>query len=436
MNSAKMLVVLGAGESGVGAAILAKKMGFEVFVSDNGLIKPEFIAELEQQGIAFEMNGHTIERILKADHVVKSPGIPEKVTIVKLLGEKGVPVISEIEFAFWYNTAMIVAITGSNGKTTTTNLIHHLLKEGGVNAIKGGNIGKSFARLVAEEESPEVFVLELSSFQLDGIRSFRPNIAVLLNITPDHLDRYEYKFDNYVRSKFRITMNQTKTDLFIYNADDVNVRLFLSDFHLKANKQPISLSAASKEAATTLDIPLRNPVLRGRHNRFNAICAVSVARYFKIDDATIEQALDTFVNDPHRLEMITSINNVDYINDSKATNVDATYFALEAMDRPIIWIAGGTDKGNDYEPLLELVREKVKALICLGVDNQKLFNQFRDLVPELIETASAETAAQTAYRLGKPGDVVLLSPACASFDLFKNYMDRGEQFKEAVLKLK
>lgn len=439
MNSIKQLiVVLGAGESGVGAAILAKKIGHEVFVSDNGPIKPKFVAELVSRNIDFEMNGHSIEKVMKADHVVKSPGIPDNVSIVKLLQDKGVPVISEIEFAFWYNTATIIGITGSNGKTTTTNLIHHLLVSGGVDAIKGGNLGKSFARLVAEE-NPEVFVLELSSFQLDGIRSFRPNIALLLNITPDHLDRYDYIFDNYVRSKFRITLNQTKTDLFIYNAGDRSIRTYLSENPIKARKLPVGLPRAetSKEVEPiSIDIPFRNPALRGHHNRFNVACAIKIARFFHIDDDTIEQALNTFTNDPHRLEFITTINDVDYINDSKATNVDAAFYALEAMDRPIIWIAGGTDKGNEYEPLDELVKEKVKTLICLGADNEKLLAHFGDLVPNWIETTTAEQAAREAYRLADPGDVVLLSPACASFDLFENFMARGDLFREAVLKLK
>ncbi|MCB0558931.1 MAG: UDP-N-acetylmuramoyl-L-alanine--D-glutamate ligase [Lewinellaceae bacterium] len=428
------LTILGAGESGIGAALLAKKHGHDVFVSDRGAIKETYKRELESNGIAYEEQQHSWDRIAGADEVVKSPGIPDRVPIIKELVSKGIPVISEIEFAGRYTTAKLIGITGSNGKTTTTRLAHHLLTTAGFEVGMAGNVGKSFARSLSEEQHYNYYVLELSSFQLDGIRAFRPDIAMLLNITPDHLDRYEYQMQNYIASKFRIAMNQQPDDVFLYNAEDENIGAYMQSHRLKPRLHPITsrmIEGDSLQAGgSTFD--MRESSLRGRHNFMNALFAIGAAKLLGAEDEALQRGLNSFVSVEHRMERVAVIDEVEYVNDSKATNVDAVYFALEAMDKPVIWIAGGQDKGNDYGPLLELVKNKVRALICLGVDNQKLLDTFAGIAGIVYEARSAEAAVAQAAGLARPGEVVLLSPACASFDLFKNYEDRGEQFKEAV----
>ena len=430
------IAILGAGESGTGAALLAKAKGHEVLVSDLGIIQDHFKRELEAEGIEYEEGKHTWERILTAEEVIKSPGIPDKAPLVKALRENGIPVISEIEFAARYSTTFTVGITGSNGKTTTTRLTWHLLQQAGLKAGLGGNVGYSFARLVLEGNY-DYFVLELSSFQLDGVLTFRPDIAMLLNITPDHLDRYDYKMENYVASKFRIAMNQSERDLFIYNADDANITDYMSRNGIASRRAPIAESAIEgtqiKVGASLFDM-LETP-LQGRHNYMNALFAVQTAKELGLSDDAIRAGLKSFVNVPHRMERIAEIDGVPYINDSKATNVDAVFYALDAMTTPVIWIVGGQDKGNDYEPLRHLVRQKVRAIVCLGIDNAKIVEFFGADIADITETNSAETAAYAAMKLAQPGDTVLLSPACASFDLFRNYEDRGDQFREAVLKI-
>lgn len=429
------LVILGAGESGIGAALLAKKHGHNVFVSDRGAIREAYKHELESHGIAYEEQQHSWDRIARADEVVKSPGIPDHVPLIKDLAGKGIPVISEIEFAGRYTTAKLIGITGSNGKTTTTRLAFHLLATAGLNAGMAGNVGKSFARSLSEEQLHDCYVLELSSFQLDGIRDFRPDIALLLNITPDHLDRYEYRMENYIRSKFRIAMNQQPDDVFLYNAEDENIGAYLQAHPLRPRLHPISSGMIDgnwlRPGGNAFDMQESN--LRGRHNFMNALFAVETARLCGAGDEAIRQGLNSFASVPHRMERVAVIDGVEYINDSKATNVDAVFYALEAMDRPVVWIAGGQDKGNDYGPLLKLAEEKARALICLGIDNGKLLDTFAGRISAITEAHSAEEAVAVAAGLARPGDVVLLSPACASFDLFKNYEDRGEQFKTAVL---
>lgn len=430
------IAILGAGESGTGAALLAKAKGHEVLVSDLGAIQDHFKRELEAEGIEYEEGKHTWERILTAEEVIKSPGIPDKAPLVKALRENGIPVISEIEFAARYSSTFTIGITGSNGKTTTTRLTWHLLHQAGLKAGLGGNVGYSFARLVLEGNY-DYFVLELSSFQLDGVLKFRPDIAMLLNITPDHLDRYEYKMENYVASKFRIAMNQSDRDLFIYNADDANMSGYMSRNDIAARRAPISERQIEethiKIGASVFD--MSETPLQGRHNYMNALFAVQTAQALGISDEAIRAGLKSFINVPHRMERIAEINGVQYINDSKATNVDAVFFALDAMTAPVVWIVGGQDKGNDYEPLRQLVRQKVRAIVCLGVDNAKIVEFFGSDVADITETNSAETAAYAAMQWAQPGDAVLLSPACASFDLFRNYEDRGDQFREAVLKI-
>lgn len=430
------IAILGAGESGTGAALLAKAKGHEVLVSDLGIIQDHFKRELEAEGIEYEEGKHTWERILTAEEVIKSPGIPDKAPLVKALRENGIPVISEIEFAARYSTTFTIGITGSNGKTTTTRLTWHLLQQAGLKAGLGGNVGYSFARLVLEGNY-DYFVLELSSFQLDGVLTFRPDIAMLLNITPDHLDRYDYKMENYVASKFRIAMNQSERDLFIYNADDANMTDYMSRNGIASRQAPIAESAIEgtqiKVGASVFDM-LETP-LQGRHNYMNALFAVQTAKELGLSDDAIRAGLKSFVNVPHRMERIAEIDDVPYINDSKATNVDAVFYALDAMTTPVVWIVGGQDKGNDYEPLRQLVRQKVRAIVCLGVDNAKIVEFFGADIADITETNSAETAAYAAMKLAQPGDTVLLSPACASFDLFRNYEDRGDQFREAVLKI-
>ncbi len=438
------LVILGGGESGVGTAILGKKKGFEVFVSDFGKIKEKYKQVLIHHEIKWEEGGHTEAKILSATSVMKSPGIPDNAPIVKKLKEAGIKVISEIEFASKFTDALIIGITGSNGKTTTATLTYELLKQGGLNVALGGNIGKSFAEQVSEDRY-ENFVLELSSFQLDGIEAFTPHIAVLTNLSPDHLDRYDYNYENYIASKFRIAMNQTKDDYFIYDADDEEITTWLAKNPIRSQLLPFSVKKELKHGAfikdkeiiitidnNNLTMPIASLEIQGQHNQKNAMAASTIATLLKIRKATIRECLENFQGVEHRLEKVLKINNVMYINDSKATNVNAVYYALDSMETPTVWIVGGVDKGNDYKELLPLVNEKVKAIICLGVDNEKIINAFGNVVDMMVETQSMEQAIKAAYRLAERGDTVLLSPACASFDLFENYEDRGRQFKEAV----
>jgi len=442
------LVVLGGGESGIGTAILGKKKGYDVFVSDFGKIKQSYKEVLIINGIAWEEETHTEDLILNADVVMKSPGIPEKVPIVKKLVEKGISVISEIEFAAPFTKAMTIGITGSNGKTTTTMLTYHLLKSAGLNIGLGGNIGKSFAWQVADDKY-DSYVLELSSFQLDGIINYKPHIAIITNISPDHLDRYDYKYENYIASKFRITMNQTEEDFLIYDADDEAIAAWLKNNKTKAQLIPFSLTKTFETGAfiknKKMEVNIINEeeftmetetmALEGQHNMKNAMAATSVAKLMKIRNATIRESLSNFQGVEHRLEKVLKIQNVQYINDSKATNVNATFFALDSMNTPTVWIVGGVDKGNDYNELMSLVREKVKAIICLGVDNKKIIDVFGNVVDIMVEVTNMEDAVKMAQRLTEKGDTVLLSPACASFDLFENYEDRGNQFKQAVRNL-
>lgn len=441
------LVILGGGESGVGTAILAKKQGYVVFVSDKGAIKENYKSELIQQRIDWEENQHSEETIFKADLVMKSPGIPEDAPLLNLIRGKGIKVISEIEFASKFTDATIIGITGSNGKTTTTALTHHILSNAGLKAGMAGNIGKSFAKQVAETEV-DYYVLELSSFQLDGIQEFRPHIAVLTNITPDHLDRYHHNYREYISSKFRILKNQTEDDFFIYDTDNETITQWLEEFPISPRPLPFSLQKEVENGAymknnqirITIDnneftMPNSTLSLEGKHNAKNAMAAATVAQLLRIRKETIRESLENFHGVEHRLEKVLKINNVQYINDSKATNVNATYYALESMGAETIWIVGGVDKGNEYSELLHLVNEKVKAIICLGIDNQRIINAFGNIVDTLLEAGSMDEAVQMAYKLAEKGDTVLLSPACASFDLFKNYEDRGRQFKDAIRNL-
>jgi UDP-N-acetylmuramoylalanine--D-glutamate ligase len=454
-DNEKNIVILGAAESGVGAALLAQAKGFGVFVSDRGAIQSQYKDKLTQAGIEFEENQHTLARILQATEVVKSPGIPEKAPVIKALREQKTPIVSEIEFASRYTQARYIAITGTNGKTTTTLLTYHLLKEAGYNVGLAGNIGYSLAEQVIENKF-DYYVLELSSFQLDDIAFFQPWIALLLNITPDHLDRYDYSMANYAEAKLRLVRNQDSDCYFIYNADDENIQR-----HFKAALRPMrqlpfslhhrpdyQLGGYYKEehkicfdllpgyySTTELISTAKSPLI-GEHNRQNVLAAVLAARVAGVERAVIERALGTFHNADHRLQQVAEISGVQYINDSKATNVEAAWYALDGIKRPIVWIAGGTDKGNDYATIQPLAGQKVKALICLGVDNAKLCAAFADHVPHLEETQSMADAVRRAAALASPGDVVLLSPCCASFDLFKNYEDRGQQFAAAVQALK
>jgi len=441
------LVILGGGESGVGTALLGKQKNYEVFVSDKGEIKKKYKEVLLHNEIEWEEKQHTLEKILNADVVVKSPGIPDKVDVVKQLVSKGISVISEIEFASQYTNANIIGITGSNGKTTTTMLTHHILKEAGLSVGMAGNIGDSFAKQVAET-NVEHYVLELSSFQLDGIVNFKPEIAVITNITPDHLDRYDYKFENYIASKFRIVMNQTKDDYLIYDADDEVIEAYLKEHSIQSTLLPFSLTKKldqgtyleNKNIKINIDnsqiiMPTANLALEGKHNIKNAMAASTVAQLLRIRKNTIRESLENFQGAEHRLEQVLRINKVQYINDSKATNVNATYYALESMEAPTVWIVGGQDKGNNYESLFPFVNKNVKAIICLGVDNKKLFENFGNMVDIIVETQYMSEAVKIAYKIAEAGDNVLLSPACASFDLFENYEDRGRQFKDAVRKL-
>jgi UDP-N-acetylmuramoylalanine--D-glutamate ligase len=441
------LVILGGGESGVGTAILGKKKGFDVFVSDFGEIKNNYREVLTINGIKWEDGTHTEKKILNADVVMKSPGIPDKTDIVKKLIEKGIPVISEIEFAAQYTKAKTIGITGSNGKTTTTMLTYHLLKSAGLNVGLGGNIGKSFAWQVAEDNY-DVYVLELSSFQLDGIINYKPDIAIITNISPDHLDRYNYKYENYIDSKFRITMNQKANDFLIYDADDEAIKNWLENNQIKAQLIPFSITQEFAKGAylknNTMEVNINEEefimeteyiALEGKHNMKNAMAATSVAKLMQIRKATIRESLSNFQGVEHRLEKVLKIQNVQYINDSKATNVNAAFFALDSMTTPTVWIVGGVDKGNDYSELMSMVREKVKGIICLGVDNKKIIDAFGAVVDIMIEVDNMNEAVRMSQRMTEKGDTVLLSPACASFDLFENYEDRGRQFKQAVQNL-
>lgn len=444
-HGTKNIVVLGAGESGVGAAILAKKQGWDVFVSDFGKIKNSFKQELDENGLEWEEGKHTEARILAAAIVVKSPGIPDKAPIVKQLHEKNIPVISEIEFAGYYNTAKTICITGSNGKTTTTMLTYHILKKAGIHVGLAGNVGQSFAKQVAEETF-DWYVLELSSFQLDGMFDFKADIAVLTNITPDHLDRYEYQLQNYVDSKFRILQNMTANDWFIYNADDKIIEAELTKRTVAAQLAPFSLTKELEQGGylnneqqitiTTnkeqFTMSIHELALKGKHNTQNSLASGIASRLLEIRKETVRESLTDFVNVEHRLEFVAKVHGIEFINDSKATNVNSTWFALESMDKPTVWIVGGVDKGNDYSELTELVRDRVKAIICLGVDNSKIIEAFTGVVDTIVEARSAMEAVAYGYRLAKKDETVLLSPACASFDLFENYEERGNLFKEAV----
>jgi UDP-N-acetylmuramoylalanine--D-glutamate ligase len=430
------IVILGAGESGLGAAILAQQKGHKVFVSDRGTIADAHQQELEAHSIAYESGGHSEDLILAADEVVKSPGIPDTVPLIRALQQKGIPVISEIEFAGRYCDAKVVGITGSNGKTTTTRLAFHLLKAAGFDVEMGGNVGKSFARCLAEG-AHQYYVLELSSFQLDGIVDFRPDIGMILNISPDHLDRYDYKMENYIRAKYRIAMNQGPQDVFLYKADDENIQSLWSEHQIKAKTIPLRNEMLSEQGFEVDGnfFDLQPTKLRGAHNYMNALFAVKAALLWGADAAAVQRGLETFEPVAHRMEVLGKIHGVEYINDSKATNVDAVYYALGAMKQPVVWIAGGQDKGNDYAPLLPLVTKKVRALICLGLDNQKLMETFGSQVEAVREARSAAEAVAQAAEIARAGETVLLSPACASFDLFKNYEQRGELFKAAVREL-
>ncbi|MFX0557409.1 UDP-N-acetylmuramoyl-L-alanine--D-glutamate ligase [Maribacter sp. CXY002] len=438
------LVVLGGGESGVGTAILGLKKGYKVFVSDKGKIKKEYKDVLEHFGIDWEEEKHTEAKILQADVVMKSPGIPDKAPLVKKLRDINIPVISEIEFASKYTDAKIIGITGSNGKTTTTMLTNHILASAGLKVGMAGNIGDSYAKMVAEQDL-EYYVLEISSFQLDGIKDFKPHIAVITNITPDHLDRYEYKFENYIASKFRIAMNQTAEDYLIYDADDEVLVNWLKEHPVKSKLFPFSLQKELEEGAFVenneiiirtqedrIKIMTDSLALEGKHNLKNTMAASTVAKLVGIRKETIRQCVSNFQGAPHRLENVLKIHHVQYINDSKATNVNAAYYALDSMKTPTVWIVGGVDKGNEYKELMPLVREKVKAIICLGLDNEKIKETFGNVVDLIVETYAMEEAVKVAYKIAERGDTVLLSPACASFDLFKNYEDRGDQFKNCV----
>jgi UDP-N-acetylmuramoylalanine--D-glutamate ligase len=443
----KRLVVLGAGESGIGAALLGKQKGYDVFVSDNGKVKTNYKNVLLQNEIEWEEQKHTPSKILNASVVMKSPGIPDSAGVVQNLLAQDVPVISEIEFASQFTTAKSIGITGSNGKTTTTMLTYEILKNANLKVEMAGNIGDSFAKKVALNK-PDYYVLEISSFQLDGVVNYRPNIAIITNITPDHLDRYNYEFENYIASKFKIAMNQTAQDYLIYDAEDKVITTHLKDNKIQSKLLPFSLHNKVNEGAyyenhniiITIDnnkiiMPTTKLTLEGKHNIKNAMAASTVAHLLKIRKHTIRESLENFHGAEHRLEHVLRINKVHYLNDSKATNVNATYFALESMDAPTVWIVGGEDKGNDYTSLYPFVNEKVKAIICLGANNSKLYQNFANMVDIIVETQFMSEAVKIAYKIAEAGDNVLLSPACASFDLFENYEDRGRQFKEAVRKL-
>ncbi len=448
MNETKRIVILGAGESGTGAALLAQQKGYDVFVSDFGEIGQAYKDELKQFGIEFEENQHTEKLILAAVEAIKSPGIPDTAPVIKKLAEKNIPIISEIEFAARFSGAKMICITGSNGKSTTTLLTYHILKNAGLNVGLAGNIGKSFARQVALQ-SFDYYVLEISSFMLDNMYNFKADIAVLLNITPDHLDRYDYKMENYADSKFRIAQNQGSNDVFIYCADDEETTKGLSKRNIASQMHPFSIQRAVSNGAyaenSTIHIQLNNQeplimsltdlALQGKHNIYNSMASGIVAKVLELRNETIRDSMGSFTNIEHRLEHVARISGIDFINDSKATNINSTWYALESMPAQVVLILGGVDKGNNYEMLRDLVKNKVRAIVCLGKDNKRIHDAFEDEVDVIVNTFSASEAAQIAYHLAKKGDTVLLSPACASFDLFRNYEDRGNQFKQAVKEL-
>jgi UDP-N-acetylmuramoylalanine--D-glutamate ligase len=441
------IVILGAGESGVGSAVLALKQGFEVFVTDNGAIKENYRSVLQQHNIAYEEGGHTEDLILNAGEVIKSPGIREDNPLVLKIREKGIRIISEIEFAGRYTTAKKICITGSNGKTTTTNLMYHMMKKAGLNVAMTGNVGNSFAMAVAEG-GYDYYVIELSSFQLDGMYDFRADIAILMNITPDHLDRYDHDMQKYTDSKFRVTQNQTESDSFIWCADDPVSIEEMKKRHLVSYSLPFSVEKSQGMASYVEDdnliiditqkislMTIHDLALKGRHNTYNSMAAAIAGKVLNIRKETIRESLTDFQGVEHRLEPVIMVAGINFINDSKATNVNSTWYAIECMKTDVVWIVGGIDKGNDYSELFPVVRQKVKAIVCLGKDNKKIVESFKDIVPTIVETTSMEEAVRSAYYLAHKGDTVLLSPACASFDLFNNYEDRGRQFKQAVRNL-
>jgi UDP-N-acetylmuramoylalanine--D-glutamate ligase len=441
----KRMVILGGGESGVGAAILAKMHGYEVFVSEGGSLKSVYKQELEEKGIAFEEGRHTAEKIMNADEITKSPGIPEKNELMKKIREKGISVISEIELAYRHKgNGKIIGITGSNGKTTTATMTYRICRHDGLDCALAGNIGYSFARQVAVDPKAW-YIIEISSFQLDDIKTFRPEIAILTNITEDHLDRYEYKFENYISSKFRIVMNQTDKDYFIYCEDDPVIKKYLSHYSIHSNPLPFTMQhelnkggfikngqMVIQTASEKVEMSIYDFALKGIHNQYNTMAAGIAAATVGIRKEKIREAIQSFETLEHRMEYVSTVRGVEFINDSKATNVNSTWYALESMNKPVILILGGIDKGNDYSLIRELVKEKVKAIVCLGTDNRKIHEAFQNDVSVMVNTGSAEEAVKASFHFANKGDVVLLSPACASFDLFKNYEDRGKQFKEAV----
>jgi UDP-N-acetylmuramoylalanine--D-glutamate ligase len=444
MTTTKKISILGAGESGVGAAILAKKQGWEVFVSDFGSIKDEFKNELTENGFNWEEGKHSEDIILNSDLIIKSPGIPDKAPIIKKLKEKGIKIISEIEFGGYYSNAKTICITGSNGKTTTTMLTYHILKKAGLNVGLAGNVGKSYAKQIANDDF-DIYVLELSSFQLDDMFEFKADIAVLMNITPDHLDRYNYEMQNYVDSKFRIIQNQTNENWFIFNYDDPIIQAEISKREIKAKQAPFSMNKqleiggyATEEQITIntnnkqFIMSIHELALKGKHNAQNSLASGIAAKILEIRSESVRESLSDFVNVEHRLEFVAKVHGIEFINDSKATKINSTWFALESMDKPTVWIVGGVDKGNDYNELMALVKEKVKAIICLGEDNSKIIEAFTGVVDTIVEAKSAFEAVSYGYRLARKDETVLLSPACASFDLFENYEERGNMFKQAV----
>ncbi len=437
------LVIIGAGESGVGAAILGKQKGYRVFVSDNGKISEKHKQELLKNRIKFEENRHTVDKVLRANTIIKSPGISDKILLIQKIRQNNIPIISEIEFASRFTDATIIGITGTNGKTTTAILTHEILKKAEFNVCLAGNIGNSFAKQVAKNNY-EVYVLELSSFQLNGIKNFNSHIAIITNIAPDHLDRYDYDFSKYIDSKFKITKNQKYSDYLIYDADNLPIQNWLKNNKAKAKLIPFSIEKKLQFGATLrnnkivinlkkkFNMPISSLSIKGKHNVKNAMASTMAVRLLKAKKDFIKESLENFEGVEHRLEKVAKINSVEYINDSKATNINATFYALECMDKPTIWIAGGVDKGNDYTNLLPLVREKVKAIVCLGIDNEKIKKIFSNVVSTIVETAAADEAVKLSHKLSEEGDTILLSPACASFDLFEDYRDRGHQFKKAV----
>lgn len=446
MSSQKRIVILGAGESGVGCAILAQKMGYEVFVSDYGQIRPNYEDELKSYDIPYEMGQHSEDKILNADIVMKSPGIPDKAAIIQKIKNKHIPIVSELEFTYPYVQGKIIGITGSNGKTTTTNLLYYIFQKAGYDVGMAGNVGISFARMVALEPK-QYYILEISSFQLDDIVDFKCDTSILLNITPDHLDRYEYKMENYVASKFKIINHHTENNLLIYCQDDEEIIQYLekNKSQIKSQLIPFSIQhdlemgGCIQNKNLTIHInqksflmPTQEITIKGKHNQYNSLAAGIAAKAYDIKDEDLREAFQTFYSIPHRMETVLSIQGVEYINDSKATNVNSTWYALESMEKNVVWIVGGVDKGNDYSVLLPLIQQKVKAIVCLGVDNIKIHNEFSGIVDVMISTDNMKDAVKSASRLAEKGEAVLLSPCCASFDLFQNYEDRGDQFKKYV----